>query len=178
LAWFQALQAEGISAIEQIDRHPHQPQGGQAHRSRHAAHLAVSSLPQRDRQPGGGDRSPLADGWIPLGQGGVGQGLGFRRQGAATLDLQPAAEAFDYRAQDDAAVLDEMKQREARRVQQLADAKVAELELINEKLRLAAERRSEKEARQEAERAREAAAINAKISAASRPKGGGVGVSN
>jgi hypothetical protein len=70
------------------------------------------------------------------------------------------------------AVLDEMKQREARRVQQLADAKVAELELINEKLRLAAERRSEKEARQEAERAREAAAINAKISAASRPKGG------
>ena len=67
-----------------------------------------------------------------------------------------------------------MEQREVRRVQQLADAKVAELELINEKLRLAAERRSEKEARQEAERAREAAAINEKISAASRPNPGGV----
>jgi hypothetical protein len=88
------------------------------------------------------------------------------------LVAAPAAEAFDYHAQDERAVLDEMKQREARRVQQLAEANVAEMELINEKMRLAAERRSEKEARQVAERAREAAAINAKISAASRPKGG------
>jgi hypothetical protein len=42
----QTGQVQGRIAVHQIDRHPQQPQGGQANGSRHAAHLPVTPFAQ------------------------------------------------------------------------------------------------------------------------------------
>jgi hypothetical protein len=42
----QTSQVQGRITVHQIYGHPQQPQGGQAHGSRHAAHLSVTPFAQ------------------------------------------------------------------------------------------------------------------------------------
>jgi len=100
------MEIEAGAVIHQIDRHPQQAQGGQAHGSGHAPHLAIASLPQLDLQPAGWDLRSPADWWVPLRQLWIGKPIGTRRQCALPLNHHTASQALECLRLGDAFHLD------------------------------------------------------------------------
>jgi len=95
LAGCQAIEAQGWSAIHQIDGHSHQPQGREAHGRCHPAHLAVATLTQGDLQPGGGDGGAKTDRRIPGRQVRDLQGADPGGQGGPALQQEAPAQLLE-----------------------------------------------------------------------------------
>jgi len=79
--------------LPRTDRRPHQPQGWQADRGRHAPHLSVAALPQRQGEPGRRNRLAEADRRVawpePLG---FGHNLGVGRPGGTVAERDPGTQ--------------------------------------------------------------------------------------